>query len=234
MLPMSPSPRPGSAAPSSERVRVVRNPRRGHYDAATIHAILDQGMVAHLGFPDGDGGTVVIPVAYARAGNELVLHAAVRGRLQACLLAAPRVSAAVTHVDGLVLARSAFHHSVNYRSVVILGQAREVRDDAEKRRLLDALVEHLVPGRVAEVRPMTDKEVALTAVLTLPLDEASAKIRDGGPVDDPKDLDLPTWAGVIPLQLVAGEPVAADDVAPSMAPPPSVAGYRGPVVGDPS
>jgi len=225
-MPSTPPPsRRGSDGPASDRVRVVRNPRRGRYDAATLHAILDQGMVAHVGFPDGDGGVVVIPVAYVRIGDEVVLHAAARGRLRERLLDAGRISVAVTLVDGLVLARSAFHHSINYRSVVILGRAREVRDPAEKRAFLDALVERLIPGRGTEIREMTDREVALTSVVAVPLAEASAKIRSGDPVDDPDDLGRPIWAGVIPLRQIAGAPVPAADLGADVPTSPAALAY---------
>jgi hypothetical protein len=214
--------------PATERVRVVRNPRRGHYDVATIHAILDEGMIAHVGFPDGEGGVVVIPTAYARVGEEIVMHAAHRGRFASRVGQAPRISVAVTLLDGLVLARSAFHHSMNYRSVVVVGRAREVVDREEKRRFLDALVERLVPGRPPDVRGASEKELDLTSVLSLALREASAKIRTGDPVDAREDLHLPAWAGVLPLTLAPGTPLPARDLAPGIGVPEYVRAYSRP------
>ena len=211
-------------APSS-RTRLRRLKERGRHDRATIDAILDEGFVCHLGFTDVRG-PVVIPTAYARDGDLLYLHgAAGNAALQALRTGSP-VCVTVTLVDGLVLARSAFHHSVNYRSVVVFGTAEEVVDPAEKHRALAAIVEHIVPGRGADARPVTDLELRVTRVVRLSLDEASAKVRTGGPKDDPEDMDLPVWAGEIPLRLQAGPPVA-DPSAPAQAGPPAyVTGYR--------
>jgi nitroimidazol reductase NimA-like FMN-containing flavoprotein (pyridoxamine 5'-phosphate oxidase superfamily) len=196
---------------------VRRLPARASYDPAVAHAILDEGFVAHVGLATDDG-PVVIPMLYARDGDRLVLHGSAASRL----LRGARgveVCVTVTLIDGLVLARSAFHHSVNYRSVVVIGRATPVTDDA-KRALLDRLVEHIVPGRTADARPPSEKELRATLVLELPLAEASVKVRTGDPVDDEEDLGLPVWAGVIPLALTPGDPRPAGDLAGGIAAPP--------------
>ena len=169
---------------------------------------------------------MVIPTAYARNGDVLYLHgAAGNAALQALRTGSP-VCVTVTLVDGLVLARSAFHHSVNYRSVVVFGTATEVVDPEEKRRALDAVVEHVVPGRGADARPVNDLELRVTRVVRIPLDEASAKVRTGGPKDDPEDMDLPVWAGEIPLALRAGAPVTDEGAPVHVAAPGYATGYR--------
>jgi len=188
-------------APSA-RTQVRRHPKRGAYDRAVIDAILDEGVVCHLGFVDG-GQPFVIPTLYARVGDSLVVHGSAASRTLRTLDAGVPCCVTVTLVDGLVLARSAYHHSANYRSVVVLGVAREIIDPEEKLAALHAVSEHVVPGRWAEVRPPAQQELRATSVLRLPLDEASAKIRTGGPIDDEADLGLDVWAGVLPLELVA-------------------------------
>ncbi len=184
---------------------------RASYDPTHAHAILDEGLVAHVGLATDDG-PVVIPLVYTRDGDRLVLHGSPASRL----LRGARgveVCATVTLVDGLVLARSAFHHSVNYRSVVVIGRATPVTDPDDKRGLLDRLVEHIVPGRGADARPPNEHEMRSVLVLELPLAEASVKVRTGDPIDEEDDLGLPVWAGVIPLTLTPGEPVTAGDLA---------------------
>ena len=217
------------AAPgaSSPRTRLRRLRERGRHDRATIEAILDEGFVCHLGFTDVRG-PVVIPTAYARDGDRLYLHGAPgNAALQALRTGSP-VCVTVTLVDGLVLARSAFHHSVNYRSVVVFATAVEVTDLEERRRALEAIVEHIVPGRSAGTRPPSDLELRRTRVVWVPIDEASAKVRAGGPIDDHEDLELPVWAGEIPLRMCAGAPVA-DAITPPVAPAPGYAtDYRRP------
>ncbi len=183
------------------RSTVHRVPRRANYDRAVIDAILDEGLVAHVGIVDG-GQPFVLPMVYARVGDALYLHGAIASRLMKTATRAP-LSAAVTLVDGLVLARSAFHHSMNYRSVVVVGEGRLVAGD-EKRRALDAIVDKVGAGRSQLARPPNDKELAATAVAALSLAEASAKVRVGGPLDDEEDLALEVPAGVIPLSLVRG------------------------------
>jgi uncharacterized protein len=190
---------------------VRRKPERASYDHAAAHSILDEGLVAHVGLATDDG-PVVIPMLYARDGDRLVLHGSPASRL----LRGARgveVCATVTLVDGLVLARSAFHHSVNYRSVVVIGRATPVTDLDDKRALLLRLVEHVVPGRTADARPPSEQELRATLVLQLPLAEASVKLRSGDPIDEDDDLDLPVWAGVIPLALTPGVPAPAGDLA---------------------
>ena len=192
--------------PYSKKVQVRRIPKRGHYDRETIDAILDEGFICHVGFV-ADGPPYVIPTGYARINNELYIHGSAASRMLRELSKGIDVCVTVTLLDGLVLARSAFHHSMNYRSVVILGTAELVTDADEKNKALEALTEHFVPGRWKDVRWPTDLELKATSVLKLPITEASAKIRTGDPVDDDEDYSMNVWAGVIPLSLTAGEPV---------------------------
>lgn len=215
------------AGPPSERTRVRRLPKRGAYDRATIDAILDEGLICHLGFV-ADGAPLVIPTGYARDGDRLLLHGSRTSASMRALAAGAKACVTVTLLDGLVLARSAFHHSMNYRSVVVLGVATEITEPAEKRAVLDVLVEHLVPGRTADARGPDDRELELTTVVALPLDEASAKVRTGGPSDDEEDHDLPIWAGVVPLALRAGTEVDDGTVAPGAPAPGYVTDYRRP------
>ena len=194
----------------TERTRVRRLPKRASYDRETIHAILDEALVCHVGFVV-NGAPVVIPTIHWREGDTLYVHGSAASRMLRSLRDGVDACATVTLLDGLVLARSAFHHSMNYRSVVVFGKAREVTGE-EKLRALDGLVEHVVRGRSRDVRPPNEVELKQTLVLALPLEEASAKIRTGGPVDDEEDYALPIWAGVVPLALKAEEPVADDGV----------------------
>lgn len=191
-------------AGATARTSVRRLPERGRYDAETIHPIIDEALVCHLAV-SADDGPVVLPTLHARDGDRLILH----GSAAAQILRRARsrqVSVAISHIDGLVLARTGLHHSVNYRSVVIYGVPTEVTDLAEKRRLLDLLTDRLIPGRMAELRAHTEKEIRSTAVLTLSLDEASAKVRTGGPQDDEEDYERELWAGVIPITTTFGPP----------------------------
>jgi nitroimidazol reductase NimA-like FMN-containing flavoprotein (pyridoxamine 5'-phosphate oxidase superfamily) len=190
----------------TERTTVRRLPSRGAYDAATIHSILDEALICHVGFV-AEGQPVVIPTIHTRIGETLYFHGSQASRMLRNLREGVSACVTVTLLDGLVLARSAFHHSMNYRSAVVFGTAREVTGDDEKRRVLDALVEHVAAGRSADVRPPSAKELRGTMVLALPISEASAKIRTGGPVDDDEDYALTVWAGVLPLALTPGEPV---------------------------
>ncbi|MFF9486707.1 pyridoxamine 5'-phosphate oxidase family protein [Streptomyces sp. NPDC014676] len=208
--------RPAATYPPTERTVPTRSPDRAAYDKELVHAILDEGYVCHLGFVR-DGAPVVLPTLYGRVGEVLYIHGSTGSRpLRAAGQADPGlpVCLTVTHVDGLVLARSAFHHSINYRSVVVHGTARDVTDPEEKRRALDALVDHVVPGRAADSRPADKKELAATAVIRLDLDEVSAKLRTGGVNDEPEDLALPHWAGVVPLRKGYGTPLADPHLAP--------------------
>lgn len=203
-----------------------RHPERGDHRVATIHAILDEALVAHVGFVV-DGQPFVIPMAYGRAGDRLYLHGSVASRMLRALDQGARVCVTVTLLDGLVAARSQFHHSTNYRSVVVIGTARRLRDPEECTRALECIVDHVIPGRSAEARPATDRELRQTAVLELPIEEASAKIRTGGPVDEPDDLALDVWAGVVPITTTFGEP-EPDDAGVAAALPPSLREYRRP------
>lgn len=190
----------------TEKTRLRRIPKRGHFDRETLYAILDEAIICHVGFV-ADGQPYVIPTGYARVGDELFIHGSAASRMLRNLSAGVDVCVTVTILDGLVLARSAFHHSMNYRSVVILGKAKLVDDEQEKDAALIALSEHFIRGRWNEVRPPTALEMKATTVLSLPIDEASAKIRTGDPIDDDEDYDLDVWAGVIPFHTVTGDPI---------------------------
>ncbi|HEY0141945.1 MAG TPA: pyridoxamine 5'-phosphate oxidase family protein [Thermoanaerobaculia bacterium] len=188
------------------RTTVKRLPKRAHYDRGLIHSILDEALIAHVGFIV-EGAPVVIPTIHWRHEETLYLHGSAASRMLRSLRDGVEACVTVTLLDALVLARSAFHHSMNYRSVVIFGTARAVTDDAEKRLALDSLVEHVVRGRSAEVRPANAIEMKATLVLALPIEEASAKVRTGGAVDDEEDYALPVWAGVVPARLTFGDPI---------------------------
>jgi len=215
------------ASPPSERVRVRRAPRRGAYDRATIDAVLDEGLVCHMGFVV-DGEPRVLPTGYARQGDRLLLHGSRTSVAMRVLAAGGQACVTVTLLDGLVLARSAFHHSMNYRSVVVLGTAVEIVEEADKLEALRVLTDHLVPGRSIDARGPSAAELALTTVVALPLEEASAKVRTGGPVDDPEDLVLPVWAGVVPLGVGHRAPIPDAQVPPGTPAPAYVTGYRRP------
>ncbi|MFD8974104.1 pyridoxamine 5'-phosphate oxidase family protein [Streptomyces sp. NPDC059593] len=204
----------------TDRTVPTRNRDRASYDKALVHSILDGTSICHLGFVR-DGVPVVLPTLYGRVGDRLYVHGSTGSRpLRAAGdgVRAPGlpVCLTVTHVDGLVLARSAFHHSLNYRSVVVHGTAHQVTDPEELRTALDALVDQVVPGRSRDSRPANAKELAATAVIRLDLDEVSAKVRTGGPNDDAEDLGLPHWSGVIPVRTVHGAPVPADGLDPAV------------------
>ena len=184
-----------------DRIRVRRQPTRGRYDRATIDAILDEALICHLGF-EVDGQPHVIPTLHARVGDRLYVHGSAASRMLRHAASGARMCATVTLFDGLVLARSVFNHSINYRSVVVFGTATRVEGD-KKRQALRALTEQLAPGRWEEARQPTEQELKATSILSLPLDEASAKVRTGTEEDDPEDLELPVWAGVVPVHLAA-------------------------------
>ncbi len=209
--------------PSNE---VRRAPHRGAYDRETIDAILDEGLVAHMGLVE-DGHPVVIPVSYARDGDRVLIHGSPASRLFRDYRAGAPACLTVTLLDGMVLARSAFNSSMNYRSVVLFGRMAEITDPAEKRAALDALVDGLLPGRRDALRPMTDKEVKATMVLAMTIDRASAKVRTGPPgTDDDEDADWPVWAGVIPLTAGWGPPEPAPNLIPGIDPSEDVTGFR--------
>jgi uncharacterized protein len=209
----------------TERTRARRLPERAAYDRATVHAILDEGFICHVGFAV-DGQPFVVPTGYARVGETVYLHGSTGSRLG--LRPGMDVCVTVTLVDGLVLARSAFHHSMNYRSVMAIGRTRPVTDPEQKDAALRALVDHIVPGRSAAVRGGDRRELSATAVLALPLDEVSAKVRTGPPIDDEPDYALPIWAGVLPLRQVAEAPVPDERLDPALEVPSHVAGWRRP------
>ncbi|GGX99967.1 pyridoxamine 5'-phosphate oxidase family protein [Streptomyces minutiscleroticus] len=215
---------PDAAYTPTDRTVPTRSAKRAAYDHETVHSILDEGYVCHLGFVR-DGAPVVLPTLYGRVGERLYVHGSTGSRPLRAAGDGPQddpglaVCLTVTHVDGLVLARSAFHHSVNYRSVVVHGTARQVTDPREKREALDALVDHVVPGRARDSRPASARELAATAVLRLDLGEVSAKLRTGGPNDEPEDLALPHWTGVLPLRKGYDAPVPAADLAPGIGVP---------------
>lgn len=211
----------------SPQIRVKRIPKRGHYDRETIDAILDEGFICHVGFV-ADGQPFVIPTGYARVGDELYIHGSAASRMLRELSKGVEVCVTVTLLDGLVLARSAFHHSMNYRSVVILGTAELVTDADEKYKALEALTEHFVPGRWKDVRWPTKLELKATSVLKLPITEASAKIRTGDPVDDDEDYSMNVWAGVLPLDLISGNPTKDRKLASDVECPDYLREYRRP------
>ncbi len=191
---------------TTDRTKLRRLPKRGAFDRETIYKILDEGFVAHVGFTI-DEQTFVIPTGYARTGDNLLIHGSQASRMMRAMAWEIQVCATVTLIDGLVLARSAFHHSMNYRSVVIFGTAKVIQDKEEKLEALRALTEHIIPNRWQDVRPPNEKEMKATMVLSLPIEEASAKIRTGNPVDDEADFKMETWAGVIPIESTAKEPI---------------------------
>jgi nitroimidazol reductase NimA-like FMN-containing flavoprotein (pyridoxamine 5'-phosphate oxidase superfamily) len=200
------------------RTTLKRLPKRGSHEREVINQILDEGFICHVGFCV-DGKPFVIPTGYARINDNLVIHGSQASRMLRSLSGGIEVCVTVTLIDGLVLARSAFHHSMNYRSVVIFGRASLISDREEKLAALIALSEHIVPGRWQDVREPTESELQQTTVLTLPIDEASAKIRTGPPLDDEEDYDLNVWAGEVPLRLVANAPVSDPRLHASIEPP---------------
>lgn len=208
----------------TQRSKVKRAPKRGHYDEETIFSILDAGQICYVGFIHHDR-PVVIPTIYGRSGNALFIHGATVSRLIVELEKGIDISLSVAHVDGLILARSAFHHSMNYRSVVVFGKAQPIAAD-EKNEALKVISDHLIPGRWEEVRAPNAKELKATTVLKIIIDEASAKIRTGGPNDDAEDYELDIWAGEIPLKTVASPPIADEKLKPGIEIPKSVLNYK--------
>jgi nitroimidazol reductase NimA-like FMN-containing flavoprotein (pyridoxamine 5'-phosphate oxidase superfamily) len=196
-------------SPSTTRTRVVREPERGVYDRETAYKILDEGFICHVGFA-ADGQPYVIPTSYGRSEDSLYIHGSAASRMLRKLNEGIPVCVTVTLLDGLVLARSVFNHSMNYRSVVILGKAKLVDDPGEKIKALQVLSEHIIPGRWADARLPNERELKATSVLRVPIEEFSCKVRTGPPVDDEEDYSFPTWAGVVPLEMVAGR--AVEDV----------------------
>ncbi|HJS58231.1 MAG TPA: pyridoxamine 5'-phosphate oxidase family protein [Vicinamibacteria bacterium] len=201
------------------RTTLKRLPKRGSHDPAAVEAILDEALVCHVGFVV-EGQPYVIPTIHGRRGDRLYVHGSAASRMLNTLGGGVPACVTVTLLDGLVMARSAFHHSMNYRSVVVLGNARLVEDADEKLEALRVIVEHVSPGRWSEVRPPSELELKATTVLCLTIAEASAKVRTGPPIDDEEDYAWPCWAGVIPLKTCAQEPVADARLHPEAPPPP--------------
>ena len=216
--------RAGRAAPPSARATVKRIPARAVYDREVIHEILDEGFIAHLGVVI-DGAPRVIPFVYARIDEHLYLHGSTGNRVLRGLRDGEPGCLTVTHIDGLVLARSAFHNSVNYRSVVIHAAGEEVSDAGERMRALRATVEHVMPGRWEDVRWPNEEELRRTMVVRLPLDEASAKVRTGEPVEEPEDLSMTCWAGVVPVRLRFGAPQGDSNLRAGTPVPDYLVGY---------
>jgi len=212
------------------RTTLRRLPARGRFDRETVYAILDEALICHVGFV-ADGQPFVIPTIHARVEDRLYVHGSAASRMLKTLEGGVPVCLTATLLDGLVLARSAFHHSMNYRSAVVLGRAEAVSEAREKWDALEAIVEHVARGRWAEVREPSAKEMAGTLVLRLPIEEASAKVRTGPPLDDDEDYALPVWAGVLPLSLVPGEPVPDPRLPAGRPVSPSAVGYTRPTRG---
>ena len=209
---------------TTERTTLKRLPQRGSYDRELVYRILDEGWVCHVGFAV-DGQPFVIPTAYGRVGDKLYIHGSAASRTLRSLIGGIPVCVTVTLVDGLVLARSAFHHSINYRSVVILGAATMVEAAEEKMTALRAFTEHVIPGRWDDVREPNEQELKGTSVLALPLVEVSAKVRTGPPKDDEEDMSIPVWAGELPLRITAGAPVDDPQLSAGVRPPAYVTRY---------
>jgi len=209
----------------TEKTKIRRLPKRGNYDRDVINTILDEAFICHVGFVL-DGQPYVIPTGFARVGGDLYIHGSAASRMLRTLSESVEVCVTVTLVDGLVLARSAFHHSINYRSVVVLGKATIVDDPSEKDKALEAITEHIVPGRWADVRWPNELELKATTVLKLPIEEASAKIRSGGPIDDDEDYDMDVWAGVLPLSLMPAAVVPDEKINPNVGVPDYITEYK--------
>lgn len=220
----SSAPTPESAVTAlvpTDRATLRRKKDRGSYDRDVVNAILDEGLVCHVGF-HVERSIFVLPMAYARIGDTIYLHGATGNHALRHLAKGAEVCVTVTLLDALVLARSAFHHSMNYRSVMLFGRAVQIRDDAEKLRASIALLEHLVPGRSADARPPSLEELRAALIVGIPISEGSAKVRTGGPIDEPDDLGAAIWAGLIPLTTAAGPAVPDGELPPGVDEPPYV------------
>ena len=209
------------------RTTLRRKPDRGSHDWETVAAILDEGIICHIAF-EAEGQPYAIPTIYGRDGRRLYIHGSPASRMLRSLAEGVPMCVTVTLVDGIVLARSVFHHSMNYRSVVVLGTAIRIEERAEKLRALKTITDHLVPGRWGDARIPNERELKASLVLRMEINEASAKLRPGGVADEPEDMDLPVWAGRLPLSLLAGEPETDPDVPAGTAVPPYVRDYRRP------
>lgn len=212
----------------TQRTTVKRLGERGQYDAETAHRIIDEALICHVGFTTDEGYPMVIPTIHARIDGILYLHGSTASRMLRTVRKGEEICVTVTLLDGLVLARSHFHSSMNYRSVVVIGRAREVTDETEKSDAFRAVVEHVASGRWADGRAPTEKESKATIIVALPIDEFSAKIRTGGPGDDEADYALPIWAGVIPLTTVAGSPIPDERLLEDVATPTYAERYERP------
>jgi nitroimidazol reductase NimA-like FMN-containing flavoprotein (pyridoxamine 5'-phosphate oxidase superfamily) len=211
----------------TDRTTLKRRRERGTYDRETINRILDEALISHIGFVV-DGRPVVLPTTYARSQDVLYFHGAAANAMFRALAQGSEACVTVTLIDGLVLSRSAFHHSMNYRSVVLFGVAARVDDEEEKRRAVEAVIEHVLPGRAADARAPTAEELRATLVVRFPISEGSAKVRTGGPIEEPDDLALATWAGHIPLETIARAPVDDGRVLPNVAVPAYASHYSRP------
>jgi uncharacterized protein len=207
------------------RTRLRRIPKRGVFERDAINAILDEGLICHVGFAV-DGIPFVMPTGYARIGDRLIIHGSSASRMMREISNGIAVCVTVTLLDGLVLARSAFHHSMNYRSVVIFGKARTITGEEEKTAALEALTEHIIPGRWPEVRWPNALELKATTVLSLPIEEASAKVRTGDPIDDEEDYEMGVWAGVLPLSITPGPAIDDARLKSGVEMPDHVSGYK--------
>jgi nitroimidazol reductase NimA-like FMN-containing flavoprotein (pyridoxamine 5'-phosphate oxidase superfamily) len=214
-----------SQQPPADRVRLRRKRERGSHDRAVIDAILDEALIAHLGIADQDGQPFVIPTLHARCGDVVYVHGSAVSRALRALAAGTPACLTVSLLDGLVLARSAMHHSANYRSVMLLGEATSVDQPSEKLAAFEAIVEHIVPGRWRDVRQPSEAELKATSVLAITIDEASAKVRTGPPVDDEEDYASTAWAGILPLESVTGAPVPDPRLGAEIATPAYVSAY---------
>jgi hypothetical protein len=217
---------PGAVS-QTPRSTLRRKRERGSHDRATIDAVLDEGLICHVGLLDG-GSVFVVPTAYARVGDVVYLHGAVANRTLRALAEGAEACLTVTLVDGLVLSRSAFHHSMNYRSVMLFGTAEKMTADDEKRAAVLAIVEHMVPGRSGDTRPPTPEELRSTLVVRFPIVDGSAKVRQGGPLEEEEDLALGYWAGVLPFAVEPGMPEPDDHLAAGVAAPAYLVDYRRP------
>jgi nitroimidazol reductase NimA-like FMN-containing flavoprotein (pyridoxamine 5'-phosphate oxidase superfamily) len=212
----------------SDRVRLRRRRDRGSHERAVIDAILDEALIAHVGIVDEHGQPFVVPTLHARHGDVVYCHGSVASRTVRALASGAPICLTVSLIEGLVLARSAMHHSANYRSAMLLGRARLLGDEAEQLAAVEAIVEHIVPGRWPDVRPPSPNELKATAILALPIDEASAKVRAGGPLDDEEDYELPAWAGVIPLHTQPLAPRPDERLRPGIGVPAYASAYSRP------
>jgi len=224
-MPAPPDPPGPDVLTPTDRTTLRRKKERGSYDRDLVNAILDEGLLCHVGF-SVDGSTFVLPMAYARIGDALYLHGAAGNRMLCHMAQGAEACVTVTLVDGVVLARSAFHHSMNYRSVVLLGTTERVVDDDEKQRASMALLEHIVPGRSSGARPPSADELRAVLMVRMAIAEGSAKVRTGGPIDEPEDLEEPYWAGHIPLSIVAGDAVADGGLPPGVEEPEYVRAFQ--------